>query len=134
MAIKRIPLSELQRDPVASFKAGAGSPVGVEQDGVVLFFLVSAVDVVTQGLSKPDDPAATPSSPVRTEPVPAVEASSGHDAERTVNVNEAAALTGKSKSTISRNIKQKRLPAQNEGRTLQVKVSDLERLFGLSSE
>ena len=73
MAIKRIPLSELQRDPVASFKAGAGSPVGVEQDGVVLFFLVSAVDVVTQGLSKPDDPAATPSSPVRTELNPSLQ-------------------------------------------------------------
>ena len=134
MAIKRIPLSELQRDPVASFKAGAGSPVGVEQDGVVLFFLVSAVDVVAQGLSKPDEPVASPAGTVRTEPVPAVEEPAGQDTERTVNVNEAAALTGKSKSTISRNIKQKKLPAQNEGRTLQVKVADLERLFGLSSE
>ena len=154
MALARIPLSEVQRDPVAAYRSGGGNPIGVEQDGVVLFFLVSAIDVV-QGQVDTVDPADV--SPADAAP-PATSASgrsvSGRVSERrgpatrekeretdgdskslgeTVNLTEAAALTGKSKSTISRNIAGKRLEAEEVGNTLQIKISDLERVFTIKT-
>jgi len=113
MAYHRVSLADMQQHPVAAFRSGNGAPVGVEQDGVILFFLVSSVDVVTGKIS------------------PAAAAIATDRGERRVNLNEAAALTGKSKSTISRNISSKKLPAEELGNTLQIKVADLATVFDL---